>query len=251
MRSSIKLLLAAALLSPALCASAQQAGLIDEASVMITPADPGAAALARPSASGDNPLDPLKKIVNYAMKIYKIIVKNRPVVHIDTDYANAVPEAVTHWSQLTGWQGPDSKLYTFTAKNIAGIQVVNAVYKVHYAWGANFRGKGKYLTGVTIEPLSIVTGWGCKLDVTADVPDETIVNAGTDEAPVAQMDLKLKWHLKSFAQDLEQEAVYRVRGDGALQEVGALFERGREALKLEAARETIAGSGFEGAEVKK
>lgn len=249
MKATIKLLLAAALLSPALCASAQQAGTIDESSVMIIPADPGAAALARPAAGGDNPLDPVKKIVNLAMKIYKIIVKNRPVVHIETDYANAVPEAATHWTQLTGWQGPDSKLYTFTAKNIAGIQVVNASYKVHYVWGASFQGKGRYLTGVTVEPVSVVTGWGCKLDVTADVPDETIVNAGTEEAPVAQMDLKLKWHLKSFAQDLEQEAVYRVRGDGSLQELGALFERGRAELKLRAARDLI-GAGF-GAEVKK
>ena len=35
-----------------------------------------------PSAAADNPLDPLKKTVNYAMKIYKIIMKNRPVVNI-------------------------------------------------------------------------------------------------------------------------------------------------------------------------
>ena len=123
--------------------------------------------------------------------------------------------------------------------------------KVHYAWGAGFRGKGKYLTGVTIEPVSIVTGWGCKLDVTADVPDETIVNAGTEGAPVAQMDVKLKWHIKTFTQNITEESVFRVRGDGSLQEVGALFERGREVLKLEAARKTIAGSGFEGAGVAK
>ena len=251
MKATIKLLLAAALLSPALCASVQQAELIDADSVMIIPADPGAATLVRPSGNGDNPLDQFKKIVNLAMKIYNIIVKNRPVVNIATDYANAVPEAATHWTQLTGWQGPDSKLYTFTAKNVAGIQVVNAVYKVHYVWGASFQGRGKYLTGVTIEPVSITTGWGCKLDVTADVPDETIVNAGTGEAPVAQMDLKLKWRLKSFAQDLAQEAVYRVRGDGALQEMGTLFARGREALKLEAAEKKIAGSSFDGAEVVK
>ena len=251
MKTSIKLLLAAALLLPAISSMAQEASVIDEASVMIIPADPGASALVRPSAAADNPLDPLKKIVNYAMKIYKIIMKNRPVVNIETDYSNAVPEAVTHWTQLTGWQGPESKLYTFKADNIGGLPAVNAVYKVHYAWGANFQGKGKYLTGVTIEPVTITTAWGCKLDVDADVADETIVNAGTEEAPVAQMDVKLKWHLKTFTQNITRESVYRVRGDGALQEMGALFERGREALKLEAARRNIAGSGFEGAEVAK
>lgn len=251
MKASIKLLLAAALLLPAMNLLAQEAPVIDEASVMIIPADPGAAALVRPSASADGPLDQLKQIVNIAMKIYKIIMKNRPVVNIETDYSNAVPEAATHWTQLTGWQGPESKVYTFKANNVGGLPAVTATYKVHYVWGASFRGKGQYLTGVTIEPLSIVTAWGCKLDVDADVPDETIVNAGTAEAPVAQMDVKLKWRLKTFTQTIEQESVYRVRGDGALQEMGTLFARGREALKLEAAERAVGGSSFDGAEVAK
>jgi hypothetical protein len=42
-----------------------------------------------------------------------------------------------------------------------------------------------------------------------------------------------------------------VRGDGSLQELGALFARGREALKFEAAERAVKGSGFYGAEVAK
>ncbi|MBI4351765.1 MAG: hypothetical protein HY550_10015 [Elusimicrobia bacterium] len=244
MKASIKLLLAAALLLPAVGATAREAAVIDEASLMIIPAEPGAAALLRPSASGDGPLDQLKDIVNLAMKIYKIIMKNRPVVNIETDYSNAVPAAATHWTQLTGWQGPESKLYTFKADNVGGLPAVTAAYKVHYVWGGSFRGKGKYLTGVTIEPVSITTAWGCKLDVDADVPDASIVNVGSAEAPLAQMDVRINWHLKTFTQHIEHESVYRVRGDGALQEMGVLFSRGREALKLEAAERAVKSSGL-------
>lgn len=252
MKATIKLLLAAVLLLPAARLTAQEAPLIDEASVMILPADPGAATLA---AAGDgsfsDTVGQFKKIFNYAMKVYNFIVKNKPVVNIQTDYSNAVPEGVTHWQQLTGWQGPESKVYTFTAKNVGGLPAVTASYKVHYVWGASFQGGGRYLTGVTIEPISVVTSWGTKLDVKVEVPDETVRNAGTEKDPVAQMDVKLKWHIKTFTQTIDKEAVYRVRGDGALQEVGELFERGRLALKLEAAEKAIAGSSFDGAEVRK
>jgi len=62
--------------------------------------------------------------------------------------------------------------------------------------------------------------------------------------------VKLKWHLKTFTQNITRESVYRVRGDGALQEMGELFVRGREALKLEAAERTVKGSGLY-AEVEK
>ncbi|HAT73298.1 MAG TPA: hypothetical protein DCS63_10835 [Elusimicrobia bacterium] len=244
MKAFSKLFLTAAFLLPALRVSAGQAGadypVIDESSVMITPAAPAA----RPSEPGDNPLDPVKKIVNLAMKIYKVIEENRPVVNIATDYANAVPEDVAHWTQLTGWRGPDSRVYTFSAKNPAGMEIVKASYKVHYAWGAGFKGRGQYLTGVTIEPASVVTAWGCRLDVTADVPDTSVTNAGTGADPVASLDLRLKWRLKTFTQNIEEEAVYRVRGDGELQELGTLFARGREAARLETARRSISDSRF-------
>ena len=249
MKGFAKILLAGALLLPAARLMAQDGHVIDEASVMIIPSDPGAATLATAAADGSfsDSVGQFKKIFNYAMKVYNFIVKNKPVVNIETDYSNAVPEGATHWQQMTGWQGPESRLYTFKASNIGGLPAVTATYKVHYVWGGSFKGKGKYLTGVTIEPVSVTTSWATKLDVVVEVPDESVVNAGTDEAPVARMDVHLKWHIKTFTQDLKQEAVYRVRGDGGLEEIGALFERGRTELKLEAAERAVNGavSGWE------
>lgn len=230
MKTAIKILLACALLAPGL-ARAGQDQVIDEASLMIEEVYSAPAPRPLPAAAAEEPgtIDAVKKIVNYAMKIIDFIEKNHPVVNINTDYANAVPEQMTHWSQMTGWQGPDSKVYKFSARNLVGMEVVSAYYKVHYVWGGSFRGRGKYLTGVTIEPVTVTTAWACNLDAVAEVKDGDIANIGTETDPVASMVLRLKWKVKTFTQNIEEEAAYHVLGDGTLQSAGKLFDRGVEA----------------------
>lgn len=231
MKATIQAFTACLLLAAASNAAARDAAYaIDPASIMIEEiASPQAPA--RPQAAAGEPgtIDVVKKIVNQAAKVIEFIEKNHPVVNIETDYANAVPENATHWTQLTGWQGPASRTYKFSAKNAAGMEVVKAVYKVHYAWGGAYKGRGKFLTGVTVEPQSVTAAWACNLDMKAEAPDESIVNAGTPEDPVAQMTLRLRWKVKTFTQNEEGTVSYLVRGDGLLQESGKAFEHGHEA----------------------
>jgi hypothetical protein len=235
MNAPIKFLLAAALLLPAFKASAGQTPAadlsIDESSLMIEEAATiPSPAWQRPAWDpAADPVGTIKKIMNMAFKVIDIIQKNHPVVNITTDYANAVPEGVTNWTQLTGWQGPASKTYTFSAKNAAGIRVVKATYNVLYLWGGGYKGKGKFLTGVTIEPVSVETAWACDLDLTVDVPDAAVTNVGTETDPVSSMELHLNWKVKTFTQNIAKEAVYRVQGDGLLEERGPLFKKGIEA----------------------
>lgn len=249
MKTVIKILFACALLAPA-AARAGQEQEIDESSLMIEEVYSAPASRPLPWVGSDEEpgtIDVVKKIVNYAMKVIDFIEKNRPVVNIETDYANAVPEQMTHWSQMTGWQGPDSKVYKFSAKNLVGMEVVTAYYKVHYVWGGSFRGRGKYLTGVTIEPVTVTTAWACDLDATAEVKDGDIANMGTETDPVASMVLRLKWKVKTFTQNIEEEAAYHVLGDGTLQGAGKLFDRGVEAKVArlsEALSEKVRKSGF-------
>lgn len=244
-----KLVLAALLVLPSFAAAQADTAQLDPSSLMIerlpAPAQP---AVQAPAAQEQGkPIITIKRIINLAFKIWDIIEKNRPVVNITTDYANAVPEGLDHWTDLTGWQGPESKLYLFTAKNKAGMVVVKAVYKVHYVWNGSYYGKGRFLTGVTIEPQSIETSWGTNLDVTAEVPDAAVGNAGTDEDPVSVMELRLKWKVKTFLQNTEQKASYRVYGDGRLEELGPLFERARDAKNaagIEAVKKSLENSRF-------
>ncbi len=184
-------------------------------------------------------VDLLDKIVNLAQKIFNIIEKNQPVVNVTTNYANAVPYGTSHWTQLQGWSRPATKRYAFSMKNGYGSEVVKVTYQVHYTHNGNFQGKGKFLTGVTVEPLNIETAWGYKVSLVSEVPDSTIANVGTSEDPIASMQVQLKWNVHTVIKDITSKAVYYVQGDGLLQEIGTPFNNAKDA-KAAAATEKAA-----------
>ena len=166
----------------------------------------------------------LDSIVNLMDKIWTLIQKNQPVVEVNTKYANAVPFGTTHWSQLQGWSKPATRKYSFSMKNGFGSEVVKVAYQVHYVHSGNFQGKGKFLTGVTIEPINITTAWGYKVSLASEVPDSTVANVGTHEDPVASMQVQLRWTVHTSVKDITSKAIYYVQGDGTMQEIGAPFK---------------------------
>lgn len=170
-------------------------------------------------------VDTLDRIVNLAQKIFNIIKENQPVVNINVNYANAIPYGIQHWTQLQGWSKPAVKRYAFVAKNGYGMNVVKVVYQVHYTYGGNYKGIGKYLTGVTVEPISVETAWGYNVDLTAEVPDSTIANVGTSENPIASMQVQLKWKIHTIIKDIQQKSIYYIQGDGLIEEIGTPFQK--------------------------
>ncbi|MGC8866861.1 MAG: hypothetical protein ACP5PA_01445 [Elusimicrobiales bacterium] len=168
-------------------------------------------------------IDALDKIVNLAQKIWEIIEKNQPVVDISINYANAIPYGINHWTQLQGWSKPKTVKYSFVARNGYGAEVVKVIYQVHAIYGGNYQGKGKFLTGVTVEPISIKTLWGYKVSLSAQVPDSTITNVGTHEDPIAAMQVQLKWTIHTAIKDLQQKAIYYVDGTGKIEEIASPF----------------------------
>ena len=211
---------------------------------------PGTPGVTDPNAGFNNALnqvngtvDAIDKIVNLMEKIWNIIEKNQPVVNITTNYANAVPFGTSHWSQLQGWSKPATKKYSFSMKNGFGSEVVKVTYQIHRTHSGNFQGKGKFLTGVTIEPLNVVTAWGYKVTLVSEVPDSTVANVGTHEDPVASMQVQLKWVVHTAVKDITSKTIYYVQGDGLLQEIGTPFKNAQElrnANMIEAAQITSA-----------
>lgn len=180
-------------------------------------------------------LDTIDRIVNLAEKIWSIIERNQPVAEINVKYANAVPYGIQHWTQLQGWSKPKTVKYSFVAKNAYGMRVVKVVYQVHFTYGGNYQGKGKFLTGVTAEPISVETAWGYKVSLTAEVPDSTIANVGTHDDPIASMQLQLKWKIHTVIKDLEQKAIYYLDGTGKIKEIATPFKKSSEikSIKVE------------------
>jgi hypothetical protein len=182
-------------------------------------------------------LDTIDKIVNLGQKVWEIIEKNQPVVNINVNYANAVPYGIQHWTQLQGWSKPKTATYRFVVKNLYGIEVVKVTYQLQFRYNGNYQGKGKFLTGVTIEPISVETAWGYNVSLSAEIPDSTIANVGTHENPIASMQVQLKWKIHTKIKESQQKVIYYVQGDGKYGEIanpfkGAVIEKGKD-VKIE------------------
>lgn len=214
---------------------------IDESSIKIeklgptvTPTD-----IAPPAENGGGVGDGLvvlDQIINTFQKIWKIIDDNKPVVDVKTQYAAALPKGLAHWSDMGNWQPPKGTIYQITAKNVYGMTMINVRYQVLRTYGGSYAGRGKYLTGVTVEPLLVETGWGYHLSLDASVPDSSIVNVGTSENPVAGMMATLNFHISTSIKDSQGKGLYFLQGDGAFREVGGPFST----KELEKAKGSVA-----------
>ncbi len=163
----------------------------------------------------------IEKIINIAEKIWAIIERNAPVVNINTQYATAVPDGITSWTQLQSWSRPRSYTYGFYAENLYGITVLDVQYKVAYSYGGNYRGKGKYLTGVTVIPEKVDLAWGYKFNMTAQVHDSTVVNIGTHADPHAALQLKLNWRVSTPIKSSDGTSVYYIQANGSFAEIAS------------------------------
>jgi hypothetical protein len=131
-------------------------------------------------------------VINTGLKVWKIIADNKPVVDIQTQYATALPLGVTQWQHMEGWQIPKSDTYHLTAKNLVGLTVINVRYQVLRTYGGSYKGKGKYLTAVGVQPLLVDVAWGYHFSMDAFIPDESIVNVGRADDPIAALTAQVR-----------------------------------------------------------
>jgi len=167
----------------------------------------------------------LDTIVNIATKAWDIVKDNKPVVNLDTKYATAYPQGVTTASQLSQWSKPKTYVYGFYAENLYGGVMIDSKHKVIFTYNGSYKGKGKYLTAVTVVPTVANVSWGYRFYMSASVPDSTIANVGTDADPVAAMQLKLTWRMSSSLKVVEGTSVYYIQGDGYFDEIASPWRK--------------------------
>ena len=171
-----------------------------------------------------NPIVVVDQIIDTGLKIWKIVEDNKPVVDVKTQYASAVPEGITNWAQLSGWGYPEGTgVYGFTVKNFYGVTVVDVSYQVVRTAGGSYKGKGHYLTGVTIEPLNVSVAWGYHVTLAAEVTNVTNADT-TGTNPLAGMMLSAKLRIQTAVKDEQGEGIYYLQGDGFFKEVGGPFQ---------------------------
>ena len=156
----------------------------------------------------------LDKIVNLGKKVWALVETGRPVVNITTYTANALPAGLQCWSDLAGWQIPQSKVYRVQYENAYGMNVVDFAYRVTFTAGGNLNGHGKFLTNATIAPADLNVSWGFNITANAEVP--SVFNMGTKEDPVAGMQMLMKWNIKTVMSHVEQAETFYVGGDNTM-----------------------------------
>ena len=161
----------------------------------------------------------LDKVINMGKKVWNIIEAGKPVVNLKLSTASAMPQGVTNWLQLSGWQAPTAKSYRISYANGFGMNVVDFTYTVLYTAGGNLNGKGAYLSRVAVLPTNLSVMWGYNFAAEVDVP--SVLNTGTKENPVGGAEIDVKWTVNTVIKSDENTQGYFVKGNGAFQSLNA------------------------------
>jgi hypothetical protein len=163
------------------------------------------------------PLDTFSDVVNIGLKLWQLVVDNKPVVNAKWASASALPGAAACWSQLQNWQTPKFKEYHVKYKNFLFMPVVDFTFRLIYTYGGSFDNKGHYLSSVQIIPGDLSVLWGYTFESNVSVPN--VVNTSSHDDPMAGLEIHVDWIVKTPLQYQEKTMSYFVRGDGAVTEL--------------------------------
>lgn len=173
----------------------------------------------------NNPVDPIDRagkviqvardLVALGEDIYKLIDKGRP--HITTKYApiSVVPKIngqpvdvmdTEKWAPI-----PRAKTYSITYYNLYNIAVVTFKFKVMWAYGGSYEGKGAYISGAQIVPEADVL-WG--FDFSATMKLGGIQNNGTRTNPLAAATLLIEHNVSNILRSTTQVSTILIDGKG-------------------------------------
>lgn len=190
---------------------------IDMKSVTV---EPLAETVPLPPAVGGSPapsVADLGTIINIGKQVWDIIVANKPVVDVQTSYAAAMPKGITEAAQLSGWKAPEATVYQLKAKNVYGTEVINLRYAVLRTYGGAYKGRGRFLTAVAVQPMKVDVLWGYRFTMEASAKSTT--NAGTASDPIGALMLVLNWKIETPLKESRGSGVYYVQGDGLFKEL--------------------------------
>lgn len=175
-----------------------------------------------PKASSGPALDKaelvLDKVINMGRKIWAIVEANKPVVSFDGNTANALPQGVTSWDALQGWEAPSSRLYTFTYRNLFRMNVVKFSFRVLYSHGGSVGGKGRFLANVNVVPAALDVLWGYKFNATAAIT--SVLNASKIAGePIAAAEILVSWKVDTVLKHSRRSVSLYARGDGRFKDL--------------------------------
>ncbi|MFM8269701.1 MAG: hypothetical protein ACKN9V_05880 [Pseudomonadota bacterium] len=124
------------------------------------------------------------KIVNLGKKVWTVVENGRPVVKVNSSYANALPAGVRA-EDLENFSSLQFRSFRHYGVNLYGVTVYDVTYTVAHRYGGQFQGRGAYIESATVLPQQVQVLWG--YNVKLNVEDVSTVNLGTKENPVASI----------------------------------------------------------------
>jgi len=151
-------------------------------------------------------------VINIGKKVWAVVEAGEPVYSATYNRANALPESMTHWTQMSDWNPiPRSKIFRFSVVNVYGITTVDFSYRITFVYAGKFDGTGAYLNDVGVETYNLEVLPLYSFDAQAEVSSTS--NVGSRENPVAGMRLRVKMVVKTILKHGEYSHEFFIRGD--------------------------------------
>jgi len=152
-------------------------------------------------------------VVEIGKVIYEAIKDNQPVIDTAVDWAGAVPQGVTDWTQLENWKGPaQSDSYSIEFKNGLGKKLTKFSWRFVWKYGGDMNGVGKYVTEAGVDIDTAYAYLSEHLDV--EIKSLKPVNYGTSANPVGGVDVQVSVSSHGAFEKTTKVCTLTVKGDG-------------------------------------
>lgn len=154
------------------------------------------------------PTNPVEEVAMYVdgiiaigKKVWNVIQAGMPVI-TTSGFSNvisvlpAINNQATHpaLSQMANWSAPKSASYQVVYKNYFDQVIASFVYTIIFQYNGSYKGNGKYITGLQVQPSDIYAMYLTDLDVKTELMN--VANVGTDENPVASAMIRVSYKVK-------------------------------------------------------
>jgi hypothetical protein len=183
-------------------------------------------ALSGGKAKDAPPVDPGVKtsawddVVNLGKQIWQLLKDNQPEVAFQSKAASALPVGVKSDDELDGnWARlPRQVECRVRYKSLIGLGT-DFKYRISYLYGATYKGHGRYLKDVNVEPVNIQASSFFKISADAGVP--SVYTTRVSGVTVANARITVNWQVSSLVKKTVRSESYVVSGDGSFVDLGA------------------------------
>jgi hypothetical protein len=152
-------------------------------------------------------------VIGVGKEIWSIVEANQPALNANIYHYSALPPHTTP-DQLEHWSDPKKSEFQMIYTNKLGMDVVKLSYMIMFQYGGALKGTGKYVANASVIPTHIAVDWGYKID--AQVQNFPPTNVGSDQNPIAMIQMALKWTVSSEFNKEQDGASYNLDGNGRI-----------------------------------